>query len=141
MKHPQTIEMGDGVIHIPDVQGPKKTGTMEARHEGAVQEIFRCQGVVEHGLSANYSMLGEFTHDLKVDSRPLEDIVFTLNYQINFLQGQVFNLQNQIFEYEARFKHMSLAASCKTVETRASSYNGEPLPLKSDDKFDATLVI
>ncbi|KAE8799045.1 40S ribosomal protein S5-1 [Hordeum vulgare] len=104
MKHPQTIEMHDGVLHIRGVQGPKKTCTMEARIEAVEQEIFSCQGMVECGLSANHSMMEKFTRDLRVDGRPLEDIVLSLNEQINFLQGQIFDLQDQIFEYEARFK-------------------------------------
>ncbi|KAE8772510.1 40S ribosomal protein S5-1 [Hordeum vulgare] len=96
--------MRDGVLHIRDVQGPKKMGTVEARLEVVEQEVFRCQGMMERGLGVNETMITEFTRDLKVDGRPLEDILFTLNVQINFLQGQVFDLQNQIFEYEARFK-------------------------------------
>ncbi|KAE8767951.1 40S ribosomal protein S5-1 [Hordeum vulgare] len=96
--------MRDGVLHIQDVQGPKKMGTVEAWLEAVDREIFRFQGIVERGLSANHSMIKEFTCDRKVDVMPLEDVVFTLNDQINFLQGQVFDLQNQIFKYEARFK-------------------------------------
>ncbi|KAE8811624.1 40S ribosomal protein S5-1 [Hordeum vulgare] len=96
--------MHEGVLHIRDVQGPKKTGTVEARLEVVEQEIFRCQGMVERGLSVNHSMITEFTHDQKVDGRSLKDVVFTLNEQINFLQGQILDLRNQIFEYEARFK-------------------------------------
>ncbi|KAE8798590.1 40S ribosomal protein S5-1 [Hordeum vulgare] len=104
MKHLQTVEMHDVVLHIWDVKGPKKTGTVEARLEVVDQDIIRCEGMVERGISAKHSMITDFTHDLKVDGRPLEDIIFTLNEQINFLQGQIFGLQNQIFEYEARFK-------------------------------------
>ncbi|KAE8779372.1 40S ribosomal protein S5-1 [Hordeum vulgare] len=107
--------MRDRVLHIWDVQGPEKMGTVEASLEVVEEEIFRCQGMVERGLSASHTIITEFTHDLKVDGTPLEDIIFTLNDQINFLQGQVSNLQNQIFEYEARFKGMSLAASCRTL--------------------------
>ncbi|KAE8778945.1 40S ribosomal protein S5-1 [Hordeum vulgare] len=77
--------MCEGVLHIQDVQGPKKKGTMEDRLEEVEQEIFRCQGMVEHGLSANHLMITEFTHDQKVDGRSLKDIVFTLNEQINFI--------------------------------------------------------
>ncbi|KAE8773716.1 40S ribosomal protein S5-1 [Hordeum vulgare] len=94
MKHPQTIEMREGVLHIRDVQGPKKTGTMEARLKEVEQEIFRCQGMVECGLSYNHLMIMELTHDQKVDGRSLKDIIFTLNEQINFLQGQIFDLHN-----------------------------------------------
>ncbi|KAE8788263.1 40S ribosomal protein S5-1 [Hordeum vulgare] len=105
-------------------------GTVEDRLEEMEHEVFSCQGMVERRLSANHTMIIEFTHDLKVDGRPLEDIIFTLSDGINFLQGQVFDLQNQIFEYEGRFKGMSFAASWRTLETRVSSYNGDPLPWK-----------
>ena len=53
MKHPQTIEMREGVLHIRDVQGPKGKGTVEARLEAMEQEVFKCQGMVERGLNAN----------------------------------------------------------------------------------------
>ena len=33
MKHPQAIEMREGVLHIRDVQGPKKTGSVESKLE------------------------------------------------------------------------------------------------------------
>ncbi|KAE8777763.1 40S ribosomal protein S5-1 [Hordeum vulgare] len=62
---PQTIEMCEGVLYIWDVQGPKKTGTLEARPEAVEQEIFRCQGMMECGLRANHSMITEFTRDQK----------------------------------------------------------------------------
>ncbi|KAE8794056.1 40S ribosomal protein S5-1 [Hordeum vulgare] len=104
MKRPPSIEMRDEVPHIRDVQVPKKMGTVEASLEAVEQEVFWCQGMVEHGLSANNTVITKFIHDLKVDSKPLEDIVFALNDQINFLQGQDFDLQNQIFEYEESFK-------------------------------------
>ncbi|KAE8797966.1 40S ribosomal protein S5-1 [Hordeum vulgare] len=71
--------MHEGVLHIRDVQGPKKMGTMESRLEAVEQEIFRCQGMVECVLSANHSMITEFTRDQKVGGRSLKDIVFTLN--------------------------------------------------------------
>ena len=67
MKHPQAIEMREGVLHIQDVQGPKRTGSVESRLEAVEQEIFKCQGMVERGLSANHSMIMEFTRDHKVD--------------------------------------------------------------------------
>ena len=63
LKHPQAIETRERVLHIRDVQGPKKTGSMEARLEAVDQENFKCRGTVGHGLSANHSMITEFTHD------------------------------------------------------------------------------
>jgi hypothetical protein len=102
------------------------------------QEVFKCKGMVERGLSVNHLMITDFTRDHKVDGRSMKDFVFTLNEQINFLQSQIFDLQNQVFEYEARFKGMSLASSCRTCETRASSYDSEPLPWKPEDKLATT---
>ena len=79
MKHPQAIEMREGVLHIRDVQGPKKTGSVESRLEAVEQEIFKCQGMVERGLSANHSMITEFTHDHKEEGQSMGGIIFKLN--------------------------------------------------------------
>ena len=138
MQHPQAIEMREGVLHIRDVQGPKGKGTVDARLEAMEQEVFKCKGMVERGLNANHLMITDYTRDLKVDGKSMKDIVFTFNEQINFLQSQIYDLQNQVFEYEARFKGMSLAASCRTRETHSSSYDGEPLPWKPEDKIATT---
>ncbi|KAE8812228.1 40S ribosomal protein S5-1 [Hordeum vulgare] len=45
MQHPQAIKMRDGVLHVYDVQGPKRTGSMEAMLEAMEQEVFRCKGM------------------------------------------------------------------------------------------------
>ena len=33
LRHPQAIEMREGVLHIDGVEGPKKSGSMETRLE------------------------------------------------------------------------------------------------------------
>lgn len=68
MKHPQTIEIRKGLLHIRDVQGPKKTKSVKTRVKALEQEILRCQGMVERRLNANPSMITEFTHDHKLDN-------------------------------------------------------------------------
>ena len=80
---------------------------MEARLEAMEQEVFQCKGMVERGLNANHLMITDLTRDLKVDGKSMKDIIFTLNEKINFLQSQIYDLQNQVFEYEARVKGMS----------------------------------
>ena len=95
MHHPQDIQMHDGVLHIRDVQGPKGTGTLEAGLEAMVQEVFRCKGMVERGLNANHLMITDLSRDLKVDGKPMKDIVFTLNEQINFLQSQIYDFKTK----------------------------------------------
>ena len=42
LQHPQTIEMREGVMHIRDVEGPKKTGSVETRLEAMEQQVFKC---------------------------------------------------------------------------------------------------
>ena len=46
LQHPQTIEMHEGVLHIRDVEGPRRTGSVETRLEAMEQQVFKCQGVV-----------------------------------------------------------------------------------------------
>ena len=53
LHHPQTIEMREGVLHIRDVEGPRRTGSVETKLEAVEQEVFKCQGMVERGLNAN----------------------------------------------------------------------------------------
>ncbi|KAE8814432.1 40S ribosomal protein S5-1 [Hordeum vulgare] len=86
MQHPQATQMRDGVLHIRDMQVPKGTGSVEARLEAMEQEVFWCKGMVERGLNANHLMIAHYTHDLKVDGKSMNDIVFSLNEQINFLR-------------------------------------------------------
>ncbi|KAE8776579.1 40S ribosomal protein S5-1 [Hordeum vulgare] len=92
MQHPQSIQMRDGVLHICDVQGPKGTGSVEVRLEAMEQEVFQGKWMVEHGLNANHLMIVDYTRDLKVDSKSMKDIVFSLNEHINFLHSQIHDL-------------------------------------------------
>ena len=72
VQHPQTIQMHEGVLYIRDEQGPKGTGTVEARLEAMEQEVFRCKGMVERGLNANHLMIADYTRDLKVDGKSMK---------------------------------------------------------------------
>ncbi|KAE8786011.1 40S ribosomal protein S5-1 [Hordeum vulgare] len=78
LQHPQTMEMHEGVLHICDVKGPKKTGSMETRMEAMEQDLFKCQGMEEQGLNANHLMITEFTHEQKLDAKDLCDHVFKI---------------------------------------------------------------
>ena len=46
LQHPQTIEMHEGVLHICDVEGPRRTGSTETRLEALEQQVFKCQVMV-----------------------------------------------------------------------------------------------
>ena len=134
LQHPQTIEMREGVLHIRDVEGPRRTGSMETKLEAMEQEVFKCQGMVERGLNANQMMITEFTNNHKLDAKIIGETIFKLQEKIEHLQAQIYDLQNQNCEYEYRFKRMSLAADLRIPETRSSFYDGEPMPWKMDDK-------
>ena len=134
LRHPQTIEMHDGLLHIRDEEGPKGTGSMETRLEAVEQQVFKCQGMVERGIYASHTMLAEFTNNYKPDAKNTEEAIFKLHEKIEHLQSQIYDPQNQNCEYEYRFKRMSLAADSRIPETRSSFYDGEPMPWKMDDK-------
>ena len=134
LQHPQTIEMREGLLHIHDVEGPRRTGSVETRLEEMEQQVFKCQGMVERGLNANHMMITEFTNNHKLDAKNIEEAIFKLHEKIEHLQARIYDLQNQNCEYEYRFKRMSLAADLRISETRSSFYDGELMPWKRDDK-------
>ena len=126
LQHPQTIEMSEGLLHIRDVEGQRRTGSVETRREAIEQQLFKCQGMVEHRLNANHMMIAEFTNNHKLDAKNIGETIFKLHEKIEHLQTQIYDLQNQNCEYEYRFKRMSLAADLRIPETRSSFYDGEP---------------
>ena len=134
LQHPQTIEMSEGVLHIRDVEGPRRTGSVETRLEAMEHQVFKCQEMVEHGLNSNQMMIAEFTNNHKMDAKDIGETIFKLQEKIEHLQAQIYDLQNQNCEYEYRFKRMSLVADLRIPETRSSFYDGEPMPWKTDDK-------
>ena len=113
LQHPQTIEMREGLLHIRDVEGPRKTGSTEARLKALELEVFKCQEMVEHGLDSNHIMTTEFTNNHKLDAKNIGETIFKLHEKIQHLQAQIYDLQNQNCEYEYRFKRMSLAADLR----------------------------
>ncbi|KAE8780226.1 40S ribosomal protein S5-1 [Hordeum vulgare] len=95
LQHPQSIEMREGVLHIHDVEGPKKTESVEARLEAMEQQVFKCQGMVEHRLNANHMMITEFTNKHKIDANDIGKHLSRLYDRIDHLQAQIYDLQNQ----------------------------------------------
>ena len=65
MMHVKTLEHGDGVLHIEDLEGPKKEGYEKARLSDMEQELFKCQRMVERGLDTNHTMIMELLSEQK----------------------------------------------------------------------------
>ncbi|KAE8803376.1 40S ribosomal protein S5-1 [Hordeum vulgare] len=110
MKHPQEFVTREGMLHTRDVQGPKRTGSMEESLKAVEQEILKCKVMVDHGLSANHSVITVFTRENSVGGQRLENIVLNLNDRIYYIQDQIYGLQLQNYEFEEKFKGMSSAA-------------------------------
>ncbi|KAE8821055.1 ent-kaurene synthase-like protein 1 [Hordeum vulgare] len=87
--------MSEGMLHIRDVEGPKKTRSMETRLEAMEQQVFKCQGMVEHGLNANHMMITEFTSNHNMDAIDIGKHLSRLYDRVDLLQGQIYDLQNQ----------------------------------------------
>ncbi|KAE8820646.1 40S ribosomal protein S5-1 [Hordeum vulgare] len=83
------------MLHIRDVEGPKKTGSVETRLEAMEQQVFKCQGMVERGLNANHMMITEFTRNHKMDAIDIGKHLSRLYDRVDQLQGQIYDLQNQ----------------------------------------------
>ncbi|KAE8797410.1 40S ribosomal protein S5-1 [Hordeum vulgare] len=96
--------MREGVLQICDVEGPKKTRSMEARLEAMEQQVFKCQGMVERGLNANHMMITEFTNKHKIDANDIGKRLSRLYDRIDHLQAQIYDLQNQNFALQPIFK-------------------------------------
>ncbi|KAE8788588.1 40s ribosomal protein s5-1 [Hordeum vulgare] len=123
--------MHEGVLHIRKVQGRKKKGSGKASFTALEQGIFKCQGMVEHGLSASHSMIMDSICKNKKDSNEIVEMIFKLHEKLQDLLAQIFDLQIQIYEYESRFKRMGIVADFNIPEMSSSFFNGEPMPWKT----------
>jgi hypothetical protein len=135
--HPKELSLKDGKVQIEDVWGPKGEGSLEARMEELEQEVFRYKKMSECEVDIIHRINQELIAKHKKETAELWDDILSIHETTNKLQEQLYDLQNQNCEYEARFKQMSVAASFKILETKSSFLDGEPLPWKSDDDTDA----
>ncbi|KAE8777791.1 40S ribosomal protein S5-1 [Hordeum vulgare] len=87
--------MREGILHIYDVEGTKKTGCVETRLEAMEQQVFKCQGMVERGLNVNHMMITEFTNKHRIDANDIGKHLSRLYDRIDKLQAQIYDLKNQ----------------------------------------------
>jgi hypothetical protein len=135
--HPKELSLKDGKVQIEDVWGPKGEVSLEARMEELEQEVFKYKKMAEREVDIIHRINRELIAKHKKEPAKLWDDILSLHETTNTLQAQLYDLQNQNYEYEARFKQMSVAASFRILETKSSFLDGEPLPWKSDDDKDA----
>ncbi|KAE8772189.1 40s ribosomal protein s5-1 [Hordeum vulgare] len=68
---------------------------METRLEAMEQQVFKCQGMVECGLTANHMMITEFTNKHRIDANDIGKHLSRLYDRVDQLQGQIYDLHNQ----------------------------------------------
>ena len=122
------------MLHKQDLEEPKKEGDEKTRLEEVEHEVFRYKKMVERGVEANYNIISDLINDYHKETSLLWERVNLLQKETSNLQVQIYDLQNQNYEYEFRFKRMSLGASFRTLETSSSFVDGKPLPWKFDDR-------
>jgi hypothetical protein len=135
--HPKELFLKDGKLQIEYVQGPTGEGSLEARMEALEQEVFKYKKMAEREVDIIHRINQELISKYKKETSELWSDVLSLHETTNKLQAQLYDLQNQNYEYEARFKQMSVAASFRILETETSFLDGEPLPWKYDDAKDS----
>jgi hypothetical protein len=101
------------------------------------QEVFKYKKMAERKVDIIHRINQELIAKHKKDTVELWDDILSLQETTNKLQAQLYDLQNQNYEYEARFKQMSAAASFRILETKTSFLDGEPLPWKTNDDKDS----
>jgi hypothetical protein len=109
--HPKELSLKDEKVQIEDVRGPKGEGSLEARMEELEQEVFRYKKMAEHEVDIIHRINQELIAKHKKETAELWDDILSLHETTNKLQAQIYDMQNQNCEYEARFKQISVAAS------------------------------
>ena len=119
-KHPQVVQMKEGVLHQEDLKGPIKEGSVQARLEEVEQEVFKYKKMTERGVEANFDITNELKNYFLKEMKEMWERIVASEDRIIELQGQIDDLYNQNCEYELRFMRMSLGAECRIQEMSLS---------------------
>ncbi|KAE8805695.1 40S ribosomal protein S5-1 [Hordeum vulgare] len=130
--------MRKGMLHIRDVEGPKKTGSVETRLEAMEQQVFQCQRMVERGLNANHMMITEFTNKHRIDANDIGKHLSRLYDRIDQLQAQIYDLQNQ--NWKAMYYDASLDEEYGSMELDQMIEDVFFDSLDSDEEVDMIML-
>ncbi|KAE8784939.1 40S ribosomal protein S5-1 [Hordeum vulgare] len=132
--------MHEGMLHIRDVEGPKKTESMEMRLEAMEQQVFKCQGMVGRELNANHMMITEFTNKHRIDANDIGKHLSRLYDWIDQLHAQIYDLQNQNFcisttamSSDSKDDSSASSLACDDSSTSESSRSSSMSPTSSPD--------
>ena len=122
--------MEDGVLHKEDLEGPVGEGSTEDRLKEMEKEVIKYKKMVERSVEDNFDMMNELKDFHKKEMKEMLSSLATLEDKLYEIQAQIYDLQNQNYEYELKFSHMGLASECRIPDTKMSFETGEPLPWK-----------
>ncbi|KAE8793332.1 hypothetical protein D1007_32033 [Hordeum vulgare] len=118
------------VINPYLAEGPIKEGSTRASLEEVEQEVFKYRLMMERGVEANYDIIAELKREHEGKMKDGRSIISALETKVFDLQGHIYDLQNQNYEYELKFLRMGLAAESRILETEESCVEGGPVPWK-----------
>ena len=93
-------------------------------------EVFKFKKMVERGVEAHFDIINDIKAIHKKEMKEVWSSLTALEEKVFELQGQIYDLKNQNYEYELKFLRMGLAVECRILETEVSFDTGEPLPWK-----------
>ena len=129
-KHPQILHVEDGFLHKEDLEGPVEEGSTEERLKEMEQEVIKYKKMVERSVEDNFDMMNELKAFHKKETKEMLSSLAALEVKLYEIQAQIYDLQNQNYEYELKLSRMSLATEYRIPETKMSFEIGEPLPWK-----------
>jgi hypothetical protein len=98
------------------------------------QEVFRYKKMAEREVDIIHRINAELIAKHMKETADLWDDILSLHETTNKLQAQLYDVQNQNCEYEARFKQISFVASFRIMETKSllmgSLYLGSLMTIK-----------
>ena len=123
--------MGGGwSLHQEDLKGSVKEGCTKARLEEVEQEVFEYKLMIERGVEANIGIITVLKKQDEEEMKEVHSRIPALETKVFELQGHIYDIQNQNYEYELMFLRMGLSAESRILETKESCVEGRPLPWK-----------
>jgi hypothetical protein len=107
--------------------------------EALEQKVFKYKKMAECEVDIIHRINQELVAKYKKETTELWRDILSLQQTTSQLQAQLYDVQNQNCEYEARFQRMSAAASFRILETKTFFLDGGPLPWKYDNDEDPPL--
>ena len=92
--------------------------------EALKQEVLRYNKMAEREVDIIHKISSELISEHKKETAKIWDDILSLHHTTNQLQAQLYDMQNQNCEYEARFKRISSTTSFRILETKTSFVDG-----------------